>query len=90
MDKRILAGIVIIAVVGVSVVFVLQYMTPGSFLSPYDERIVIHENSDFEVQGFAGEGTAENPYIIEDLNIYVTAEENSSWPTSPIRSGRCS
>ncbi|MCK4566323.1 MAG: right-handed parallel beta-helix repeat-containing protein, partial [Candidatus Thorarchaeota archaeon] len=36
-----------------------------------DTPIAIDENDDFETLGFPGEGTVEEPYIIEDLNFEV-------------------
>ncbi len=33
--------------------------------------ILVQSDADFETQGWPGEGSSENPYVIEDLEIYV-------------------
>ncbi len=48
-------------------------MVPSDSYTPH-EPIIIHSNADFSNQGWPGDGSKANPYIIEGLHI--TADEN--------------
>lgn len=50
----------------------LNYPMQDSELIPH-EPIVINSDSDFELQGFLGNGTMSNPYVIE--NLYIDYQE---------------
>ncbi|NHJ13038.1 MAG: hypothetical protein EAX95_05140 [Candidatus Thorarchaeota archaeon] len=66
MDRKLLGAVVIIIVGLAGIVVLLQFDT--LFPPP---RISIDSNSDFEDLGFEGDGTVENPYIIENRIITV-------------------
>ena len=74
-NKKILIGISIFisitVVTSVTVYFVVFY---NGGLARHD-NIVIWEDSDFKNYKFEGEGTEENPYLIQNLNIETTSRE---------------
>ncbi|MFW9959242.1 MAG: right-handed parallel beta-helix repeat-containing protein [Candidatus Odinarchaeota archaeon] len=67
MNKRRVAILVSFMIVVASITAV-YFM----FFSPGHEPIIINSNSDFEAQGWAGNGTEASPYLIENLVIRTT------------------
>ncbi|MCG3258400.1 MAG: right-handed parallel beta-helix repeat-containing protein [Candidatus Heimdallarchaeota archaeon] len=74
-NKKILIGISIFITIAIATSVIVYYVIgPNGKLADHD-NIVIWDDSDFKNYKFEGEGTKENPYLIQNLNISTTSRE---------------
>ena len=76
--KKSRAVIVIIVLIGAAIS--ISFLLP--FILPNRDPIIIDGNQDFEEQGWPGDGTESNPYVISRLIIsqgYIVWEDNTAY-----------